>query len=51
MKKYTLEKNITYSNIVEFFDDFSIGSLRPSYKSEPISIYENFSNNKLKVLL
>lgn len=50
MKKYTLEKEITSANIIEFYDDFSIGSLRPSYKSEPIPNIEENNNETIKVI-
>ena len=49
LKKYTLEKEINYDNIIEFYDDFSIGSSTPSFKSEELPIPEMNETNKLIV--
>jgi len=50
LKKYTLEKEISYDNIIDFYDDFSIGALNPSWKSEEVSSSEVNDTYKIQVL-
>ena len=49
LKKYTLEKEINYDNIIDFFDEFSIGALSPSWKSEPIPNIDFNEKPKIQV--
>lgn len=44
MKKYALEKNITYENLLNFVDDFNIGMISPYYKSEEEVVDQNKTN-------
>lgn len=51
LKKYTLEKEITTSSIIDFYDDFNIGALSPSWKSEGLEVSKLNETFKFQVLI
>ena len=46
-----MEKEINYDNIIDFYDEFSIGVLSPSFKSEEITNSDTKDINKIHVYL